>query len=128
MDRAQPGLPVPVAMPIEVGRAVRRAFVAIGAPRTITDDQVEAVIATTWEETPPHATHWSTRSMARNVSLSQTAVTRVWRAFGLQPHRTESFKLSTDPLFVDKVRDAVGLYLDPPERAVVCSVDEKTQI
>ena len=99
-----------------------------GAPRTITDDQVEAVITKTLEETPPDATHWSTRSMARTVGLSQTAVSRIWRAFGLQPHRTESFKLSTDPLFVDKVRDVVGLYLDPPERAVVFCVDEKTQL
>jgi len=99
-----------------------------GAPRRITDDQVEAVIRKTLEETPPDATHWSTRSMARTLGLSQTAVSRIWRAFGLQPHRTESFKLSTDPFFVDKVRDVVGLYLDPPERAVVLCVDEKTQI
>ena len=99
-----------------------------GAPRRITDDQVEAVLTKTLEETPPDATHWSTRSMARTVGLSQTAVSRIWRAFGLQPHRTESFKLSTDPFFVDKVRDVVGLYLDPPERAVVLCVDEKTQI
>src|SRR5579875_579275 len=99
-----------------------------GAPRRITDNQVEAVLTKTLEETPPDATHWSTRSMARTVGLSQTAVSRIWRAFGLQPHRTESFKLSTDPCFVDKVRDVVGLYLDPPERAVVLCVDEKTQI
>jgi transposase len=99
-----------------------------GAPRRITDEQVEAVITKTLEETPPDATHWSTRSMARTLGLSQTAVSRIWRAFGLQPHRTESFKLSTDPFFVDKVRDVVGLYLDPPERAVVLCVDEKTQI
>ena len=99
-----------------------------GAPRRLTDAQVEAVITKTLEETPPDATHWSTRSMARTLGLSQTAVSRIGRAFGLQPHRTESFKLSTDPFFVDKVRDVVGLYLDPPERAVVLCVDEKSQI
>jgi transposase len=99
-----------------------------GAPRTITDDQVEAVITKTLEETPADATHWSTRRMARTVGLSQTAVSRIWRAFGLHPHRTESFKLSTDPLFVDKGREVVGLYLNPPERAVVFCVDEKTPI
>src|SRR5579875_2608015 len=99
-----------------------------GAPRRSTDNQVEAVLTKTLEETPPDATHWSTRSMARTVGLSQTAVSRIWRAFGLQPHRTESFKLSTDPCCVDKVRDVVGLYLDPPERAVVLCVDEKTQV
>ncbi len=99
-----------------------------GAPRRITDAQVEQVIAKTLEETPPDATHWSTRGLARTVGLSQTAVSRIWRAFGLQPHRTESFTLSSDPLFVDKVRDVVALYLDPPERAVVFCVDEKTQI
>jgi transposase len=99
-----------------------------GAPRRITDAQVEAVLTTTLEETPPDATHWSTRSLAQTLGMSQTAVSRIWRAFGLQPHRTESFKLSTDPFDVDKVRDVVGLYLDPPERAVVLCVDEKTQI
>ena len=98
-----------------------------GAPRRITDEQVEAVITKTLAETPPDAHHWSTRSMARTLGLSQTAVSRIWRAFGLQPHRTESFKLSTVPFFVDKVRDVVGLYLDPLERAVVLCVDEKTQ-
>ena len=99
-----------------------------GAPRRITDAQVEQVIAKTLEETPPDATPGSTRGLARTVGLSQTAVSRIWRAFGLQPHRTESFKWSSDPLFVDKVRDVVALYLDPPERAVVFCVDEKTQI
>jgi transposase len=99
-----------------------------GAPRRITEAQVEAVLTTTLEETPPDATHWSTRSLADSLGMSQTAVSRIWRAVGLQPHRTESFKLSTDPFFVDKVRDVVGLYLDPPERAVVLCVDEKTQI
>jgi transposase len=93
-----------------------------GAPRTITDDQK------TLEEKPKDATHWSTRSMAEQMGMSQTTIGRIWRAFGLQPHRTESFKLSTDPLFVEKVRDVVGLYLDPPERACVLCVDEKTQI
>jgi len=99
-----------------------------GAPRTITDDQVEAVIVKTLEEKPDDATHWSTRSMAGEMGMSQTTIRRIWHAFGLQPHRAESFKLSTDPLFVEKVRDVVGLYLDPPERAMVLCVDEKSQI
>ena len=99
-----------------------------GRPRTITDEQVDAVITTTLETTPKDATHWSTRSMAKEVGLTQTAVSRIWRAFGLQPHRQETFKLSRDPLFVEKVHDVVGLYLNPPERAVVLCVDEKSQI
>ena len=99
-----------------------------GRPRTITDEQVDAVITTTLETTPKDATHWSTRSMAKEVGLTQTAVSRIWRAFGLQPHRQESFKLSRDPLFIEKVHDVVGLYLNPPERAVVLCVDEKSQI
>ena len=99
-----------------------------GAPRTISDDQVEKVIVKTLEEKPKDATHWSTRGMAKEVGLSQTTIRRIWRAFSLQPHRAESFKLSTDPLFIEKVRDVVGLYLDPPERAVVLCVDEKSQI
>ena len=99
-----------------------------GAPRTISDVQVEDVIVRTLETTPKGATHWSTRSMAAQVGLSQTAITRIWRAFGLQPHRLESWKLSKDPFFIDKVRDVVGLYLAPPERAVVLCVDEKSQI
>jgi transposase len=99
-----------------------------GRPRTINDAQVEEVIVKTLESTPKDATHWSTRSMAGEVGLSQSAVSRIWRAFGLQPHRTETWKLSKDPQFVTKVRDVVGLYLDPPERAVVLCVDEKSQI
>jgi transposase len=99
-----------------------------GRPRTISDEQVEEVIVKTLETTPRDATHWSTRSMAREVGLTQSAVLRIWRAFGLQPHRRQSWKLSKDPLFIDKVRDVVGLYLDPPERAVVLCVDEKSQI
>ena len=99
-----------------------------GHRRTITDEQVEAVIVKTLEEKPTDATHWSTRSMARATGMSQSAVSRIWRRFYLQPQRAESFKLSTDPLFVDKVKDVVGLYLDPPERAVVLCVDEKSQI
>jgi hypothetical protein len=87
--------------------------------RTVTDDKVEAVIVKTLEEKPPDATHWSTRSMAKAMAMSQTSISKIWRAFGLQPHRAESFKLSTDPLFVEKVKDVVALYLDPPERAVV---------
>src|ERR1039458_7454168 len=99
-----------------------------GKPRTISDEKVAQVITATLESTPRDATHWSTRSMAAHLGLSQSAVSRIWRAFGLQPHRVESFKLSTDPLFVEKVRDVVGLYLDPPERALVLCVDEKSQI
>jgi transposase len=99
-----------------------------GAPRKITDDQVERVVARTLESLPRDATHWSTRSMAKAAGMSQSAVSRIWRAFGLQPHRVEAFKLSKDPLFVDKVRDIVGLYLNPPDRAFVLCVDEKSQI
>jgi len=99
-----------------------------GRPRTITDEKVDAVITKTLESTPKDATHWSTRSMATEVGLTQTAVSRIWRAFGLQPHRQDTFKLSRDPLFVEKVHDIVGLYLNPPERAVVLCVDEKSQI
>src|SRR3954447_1812879 len=99
-----------------------------GRPRTITDEQVEQVIVKTLESTPKNATHWSTRSMAAEVGLTQNAVLRIWHAFGLPPHRQEAFKLSKDPRFVEKVRDVVGLYLNPPERAVVPCVDEKSQI
>jgi transposase len=99
-----------------------------GAPRTITDAQVERVLTRTLESTPVDATHWSTRSMAKASGLSRSAVHRIWRAFALQPHRTETFKLSADPLFIEKVRDIVGLYLRPPDRALVLCVDEKSQI
>jgi len=99
-----------------------------GTPRTITDEDVEAVIVRTLESTPRNATHWSSRLMAKESGLSTSSVQRIWRAFGLQPHRSETFKLSTDPLFIDKVRDVVGLYLNPPERALVLCVDEKSQI
>ena len=99
-----------------------------GRPRTITDDKVEEVVVKTLETTPKDATHWSTRSMAAEVGLTQNAILRIWHAYGLQPHRSETFKLSKDPLFVDKVHDVVGLYLNPPERAVVLCVDEKSQI
>ncbi|WP_327727478.1 IS630 family transposase [Streptomyces sp. NBC_00487] len=99
-----------------------------GGPRTVTDEQVAAVVTKTLESTPKNATHWSTRSMAKETGLSQSSVSRIWRAFGLQPHRSETFKLSTDPYFVDKVHDVVGLYLDPPERALVFCADEKSQI
>jgi transposase len=99
-----------------------------GAPRTITDDRVDQVLAATLEQAPPVGTHWSTRQLAARLGLSQTAVSRIWRAFGLAPHRTETFKLSRDPQFVKKVRDVVGLYLAPPERALVLCVDEKTQV
>src|SRR5919107_2189246 len=100
-----------------------------GAPRTAGDEAVERLVALTLEEAPPRgATHWSTRSMARRAGMSQTAVSRIWRAFGLRPHRMETFKLSSDPAFVDKVRDVVGLYLAPPDRALVLCVDEKPQI
>jgi transposase len=99
-----------------------------GTPRTLGDARVEQLIATTLNELPRGATHWSTRALARKLKLSQSTVSRVWRAFGLQPHRSETFKLSTDPLFVDKVRDIVGLYLNPPTKALVLCVDEKSQI
>jgi len=100
-----------------------------GQPRKISDEQVEAVIVKTLEQAPPDGgTHWSTRQMAAASGLNQTAISRIWRAFALQPHRVEHFKLSKDPLFVEKVRDIVGLYLDPPERALVLCVDEKSQI
>src|SRR3989441_2459749 len=99
-----------------------------GKPRTISDQDVERVIAATLEERPVDATHWSTRSLAQATGMSQSAVSRIWRAFGLKPHLTESFKLSPDPQFIDKVRDIVGLYLNPPEAAVVLCVDEKAQI
>jgi len=99
-----------------------------GRPRTIEDARVDAVIARTLETVPARATHWSTRSMAREMAVSPSAVGRIWRAFGLQPHRQETFKLSTDPQFVAKVRDIIGLYLEPPTRALVLCVDEKSQI
>jgi transposase len=99
-----------------------------GKPRQIGDDDIERVIVKTLEQQPSNATHWSTRSMAAATGLSQTAVSRIWRAFGLKPHQTEAFKLSPDPQFIDKVRDIVGLYLNPPDAAVVLCVDEKSQI
>jgi len=99
-----------------------------GAPRKVTDDQVEEVVVATLEETPKDATHWSRASMAKRSGLSQSTVGRIWKAFRLKPHRTETFKLSKDPQFIEKVRDVVGLYLDPPEHAVVLCLDEKTQV
>ncbi len=99
-----------------------------GAPRTISDAKVEEVVTTTLESMPGNATHWSTRLMAEKSGLSQTSIVRIWHSFGLQPHRVENFKLSKDPQFVEKVRDIVGLYLDPPEHAVVLCVDEKSQV
>lgn len=99
-----------------------------GRPRVVGDEQIKALITATLEATPQDATHWSTRSMAEHLGMSQSMVSRVWRAFGLAPHKQDSWKLSKDPLFVEKVRDVVGLYLNPPERAVVLCVDEKTQI
>jgi transposase len=99
-----------------------------GAPRSITDEQVEQVVTRTLESMPANGTHWSTRLMAQKAGLSQTAIVRIWRAFGLQPHRVENFKLSKDPQFVEKVRDIVGLYMNPPERAMVLCVDEKSQV
>ncbi|MBX6330623.1 MAG: IS630 family transposase [Gemmatimonadaceae bacterium] len=100
----------------------------VGAPGTITDAQIDEVVRQTLETTPPDGPHWSTRGMAARVGLSQTAVSRIWRAVALQPHRAETFTLSTDPQFVEQVRDIVGLDLDPPDRALVLAVDEKTQI
>jgi transposase len=99
-----------------------------GAPRKVTDEQVEAVVVATLERTPEDATHWSRASMAAESGLSKSTVGRIWKAFRLQPHRVDTFKLSNDPQFIDKVRDVVGLYLDPPEKALVLAVDEKSQI
>src|ERR687896_855775 len=116
------------------GRFARRGIDGLhdeprpGKPRSIGDDDIERVIVKTLEEQPPNATHWSTRSMAQAAGMSQSAISRIWRAFGLKPHQTEAFKLSPDPLFIDKVRDIVGLYLNPPDAAVVMCVDEKSQI
>ena len=97
-----------------------------GRPRTITDEQVEAVVITTLETKPKNATHWSTRSMAKQAGVTADAVMRIWHAFGLQPHRQETWKLSKDPQFIEKVHDICGFYLNPPERAVVLCVDEET--
>jgi transposase len=99
-----------------------------GAPREIGDEKIEQVVRLTLEKTPKGATHWSSRMLAARTGLSQSTISRIWRAFGLKPHRTESFQLSTDPLLIDKVRDIVGLYLDPPHHALVLCVDEKSQI
>jgi transposase len=99
-----------------------------GTPRKVSDGEVERVLAMTLESLPRDATHWSTRSLAKQCGLSRSTVSRIWRAFALQPHRTETFKLSKDPLFIDKVRDIVGLYMNPPDRALVLCVDEKSQI
>jgi transposase len=116
------------------GRFVRQRLEGLadeprpGAPRTIADEQVEAVVVATLEELPKEATHWSRALMAKRSGLSKSTVGRIWKAFGLKPHLTDTFKLSTDPQFIEKVRDVVGLYLDPPERALVLCVDEKSQI
>jgi len=99
-----------------------------GAPREIGDDEIASTIRKTLETRPRGGTHWSLRSMAKEIGHALSTVHRIWRAFGLQPHRVETFKLSTDPLFVEKVRDIVGLYLSPPERAIVLCVDEKSQV
>jgi transposase len=132
-----------VALQLQVAKATvgkwRRRFVEhrldglrdeprSGAPRSIEDERIEAMIVRTLESVPPDATHWSSRGMARACGLSVSTVQRIWRAFGLQPHRLETFKLSTDPDFVAKVRDVVGLYVTPPAHAVVLCVDEKSQI
>jgi transposase len=99
-----------------------------GTPRKISDDQVEQVVIQTLESTPRGQTHWSTRELAKASGLSRMTISRIWHAFGLQPHRTETFKLSPDPLLIEKVRDIVGLYLNPPDHALVLCVDEKSQI
>lgn len=99
-----------------------------GAPRTITDEQVEAVVVATLQRTPTDATHWSRASMAAQSGLSRSSVGRIWKTFGLKPHQVDTFKLSNDPQFIDKVRDVVGLYLNPPDKALVLCVDEKSQI
>src|SRR2546425_2388309 len=99
-----------------------------GAPRKVSDETVERIVTMTLESTPSDATHWSTRDLAKRIGVSQSTVSRVWRAFKLQPHRVETFRLSNDPLFIEKVRDIVGLYMNPPDHAVVLCVDEKSQI
>jgi transposase len=99
-----------------------------GAPRKVSDDQVERVVIQTLESTPRGQTHWSTRELAKTTGLSRMTISRIWHAFGLQPHRTDSFKLSPDPLLIEKVRDIAGLYINPPEHALVLCVDEKSQI
>ena len=99
-----------------------------GQPRKLSDAQIEQVIVRTLESKPPAATHGSTRTMAQAAGIHQTAISRIWRAFSLAPHRSETFKLSKDPPFIDKVRDIVGLYLNPLERALVLCVDENTQV
>ena len=99
-----------------------------GAPRTVSDKDVDGVVTLTLETVPEDATHWSTRALAKRTGLSQSTISRIWRAFMLKPHRSETFKISKDPLFVEKVRDIVGLYLNPPDRALVLAVDEKSQI
>lgn len=100
----------------------------VGAPRTISDRKIEEVVTKTLESMPANSTHWSTRLMAAETGLTQNAIVRIWRAFGLQPHRVENFKFSKDPQFIEKVRDIVGLYLNPPDRAIVLCVDEKSQV
>src|SRR5512132_1541814 len=100
----------------------------VGAPRKITDRQIEQVVTRTLESMPANSTHWSTRLMAAETGLSQNAIVRIWRAFGLQPHRVENFKFSKDPQFVEKVRDIVALYMNPPDHAIVLCVDEKSQV
>jgi transposase len=100
----------------------------VGGPRTVSDAQVEQVIVDTLESTPTDATHWSQASMAKHAGLSKATIARIWQAFGLKPHLVDTFKMSTDPQFVAKVRDVVGLYLNPPEKAVVLCVDEKSGI
>jgi transposase len=99
-----------------------------GAPRKVGDDQIEQVVIQTLESTPRGQTHWSTRELAKATGLSRMTISRIWHAFGLQPHRTETFKLSPDPLLIEKVRDIVGLYMNPPDHALVFCVDEKSQI
>ena len=116
------------------GRFARKRFDGlleeprVGRPRNIGDDKIEKIVVDTLESTPRNATHWSTRQMAKHSGLSQTSVSRIWRAFGLAPHRVENFVLSKDPQLIEKVRDVVGLYLHPPENALVLCVDEKSQI
>ena len=116
------------------GRFVRKRLDGLqddprpGTPRKLSDREVERILTTTLESTPSNATHWSTRDLAKRVGVSQSTVSRIWRAFKLQPHRVETFRLSNDPLFIEKVRDIVGLYMNPPDHAVVLCVDEKSQI
>ncbi len=122
------GRPIPPLSLTDPERETLQSWARRPKSRKLSDAEVERVLTMTLESTPKEATHWSTRSLASAAGLSRSSVSRIWRAFALQPHRSETFKLSKDPLFIEKVRDIVGLYLNPPDHALVLCVDEKSQI